>query len=438
MFRSIAAYNLEAPVSSDATDDTVDPDIGQLRRLAFSFLRRTNRTAALVCLDHMFYRAPSFHKATLMETESLLSLYLTYVRHLDQVWRDDQFSEGLNCQKIFGFEVQQEDHYLVPNNTFLHGWVSAARGILDNPPSEYVFSREELSGAISTAILKRIKIRVEIQERACRGTRGFSPCLNTLLGRNCYNDPCQFQHTLPNEITLDWFHARLRFLFLEFQILRLAQLFDKRVKKCVSFGSPFPLTNTMTRYWLQMFYLALCPPIRKLGSLNSLDLRRIPDGEQNMHIIREWTWYAYNDLDMTSPPPLSGYNDHFIPDFMAACTLVHDLDFANAVVNIRETGLYNSEKRPSCLIRDGPYFVVRDLVLFLQYKLRGSLHFGYNFMRYVRECTHGGISHDVPTPATSSLIICAWIWIHSVTLLNAFAPCSPSSVVCGTTAQSQM
>ena len=130
-----------------------------------------------------------------------------------------------------------------------------------------------------------------------------------------------------------------------------------------------------------MFYLALCPPIRRFGSLNSLDLRKIQDGERDMHIIREWTWYAYNDLNMTFPSLSSGYNNHFIPDFMATCTLVHDLDFDNAVINIPETGVYNSKEKPSCLIRDGRFFIVRDLALFLQYKSPWSLRFGYNFMR---------------------------------------------------------
>lgn len=174
-----------------------------------------------------------------METESLLSLYLTYVRQLDQLWRDDQFSEGSNCQKIFAYEVQQDGRYLVPSNTFLHGGVSAARGIVNNPPSEYICSREELGSVISTTILDRIETRVGLQEVACRGTRGFSPCLNTFFGRNCSKELCQFQHTPPHEITLNWFHARLRFLFLEFQILRLAQIFDQEVKQCVCFKPSF-------------------------------------------------------------------------------------------------------------------------------------------------------------------------------------------------------
>ena len=192
-----------------------------------------------MCLDHVFAHPPSFHKATLMETESLLSLYLTYVRQLDQLWRDDQFSEGSNCQKIFAYEVQQDGRYLVPSNTFLHGGVSAARGIVNNPPSEYICSREELGRVISTTILDRIETRVGLQEVACRGTRGFSPCLNTFFGRNCSKELCQFQHTPPHEITLNWFHARLRFLFLEFQILRLAQIFDQEVKQCVCFKPSF-------------------------------------------------------------------------------------------------------------------------------------------------------------------------------------------------------
>ena len=241
MFKSIASYNPEVPIDPDAPDN-VEPDFVRLRRLAFSFLTRTNSAAALVCLDHVFSRAPSFHGATLVETESLLSLYLTYIRLLDQLWRDGRLSEGSNCQKIFVFEVQQGDRYMVPKNTFLHGKVSAARGMPTDPPPEYICSHEELSRITSNAILGRIKSRVAIQEHACRGTRGFSPCLNTLIGRTCHNERCQFQHIQPNEITVGWFHSRLRFLFLEFQILRLAQLFDKAVMQYVYHaGTPFHL-----------------------------------------------------------------------------------------------------------------------------------------------------------------------------------------------------
>jgi hypothetical protein len=243
MFKAIASYDREASVNPDATDN-VEPDFVQLRRLAFNFLTRANSAAALICLDHVFSRAPSLHKATLMETESLLSRYLTYVRLLDQLWRDDQFSEGSNCQKIFAFEVQQKDHYLVPKDTFIHVKVSAARGILNDPPPEYICSHEELGRVTSSAILAHIKARVEMQERACRGTRGFSPCLYTLVGKSCFNElneRCQFQHIQPNAITAEWFHGRLRVLFLEFQILRLAQLFDKGVMQCVSIDTSFLL-----------------------------------------------------------------------------------------------------------------------------------------------------------------------------------------------------
>jgi len=232
MFISIASYNREATGNPDVTAN-VDPDIVQLRGLAPKFLERANSAAALMCLDHVFFHAPSLRKTTLTETETLLSLYLAYVRLLDQLWRDDRLSKGSNRPKVFAFDVQQEDRYLVPKGTFIHQEVSAARGILNNPPPEYVCSHEELSRVTSNAILGHIKTRVELQERACRETRGFSPCLYTLIGRNCTNERCPFQHTQPNAITEDWFHARLRFLFLEFQILRLAQLFDKGVMQYV-------------------------------------------------------------------------------------------------------------------------------------------------------------------------------------------------------------
>ena len=238
MFKSISQYNRELPVDPDVTGN-VDPDIVKLRPLASKFLGRANVGAALMCLDHLFSRPPSLRKVTLMEIESSLSLYLTYIRLLDQLWRDGRLSRGSNRQKVFAFDAQQEGRYLVPKGTLVHRKVSAARGILDDPPPEYILSREELSRITSKAILDHIKTRVEIQERACRETRGFSPCLYTLIGRNCSNESCPFQHVQPNEITTDWFHARLRFLFLEFQILRLAQLFDKGVMQYVSTDVPF-------------------------------------------------------------------------------------------------------------------------------------------------------------------------------------------------------
>jgi len=237
MFKLIAQYNREPPVDLDVTGN-VDPAISQFRLLAFKFLGRKNDVAALVCLDHVFSRPPTLRKVTLIEIESLLSLYLTYVRLLDQLWRDDRLSRGSNRQKVFAFDVQ-EGRYLIPKGTFVHREVSAARGILDDPPPEYVLSREDLSRITSNVILNHIKTRVEIQERACRETRGFSPCLYTLIGRNCTNERCPFQHVQPNEITTEWFHRRLRFLFLEFQILRLAQLFDKGVMQYVHNDTSF-------------------------------------------------------------------------------------------------------------------------------------------------------------------------------------------------------
>jgi len=135
-----------------------------------------------------------------------------------------------------------------------------------------------------------------------------------------------------------------------------------------------------------MFYSALFPPIRKLGSLNSLDLRRIPDGAQNIHFIREWTWYAYKDIKFSSSPPALKYNDHFISDFMTTCTLAHDLDFGNAVDYVRETQLYHAKERPACLTRDGVYSVVHDFVAFLKYESQYALRKGHEFMRYVRQC----------------------------------------------------
>ena len=150
--------------------------------------------------------------------------------------------------------------------------------------------------------------------------------------------------------------------------------------------------DVMKRYWLQMFHSAVCPSIRKLGSLNSLDLRKIQDGAQCMHIIREWTWYACKDIEFSSPPPASRYNDYFIPDFMTTCTLAFDLDFDHAVDYVCETWWYRSRDRPPCLTRDGMYSIVFDFVRFLKYESPYALRAGYEFMRYVQQCIYEQIA----------------------------------------------
>jgi len=118
-----------------------------------------------------------------------------------------------------------------------------------------------------------------------------------------------------------------------------------------------------------------------------------------MYIVREWTWYACKDLKFNLPPPSFGYNDHFIPDFMATCTLAYDLDINEAMVYVPETQVYHSKKRPPpCLIRDGGYSIVQDFVRFLQYKSPWSLRAGYNFMQYVWQGVHERISYITHPP----------------------------------------
>ena len=100
-----------------------------------------------------------------------------------------------------------------------------------------------------------------------------------------------------------------------------------------------------------------------------------------MHLVREWIWYAFKDIKMTSLHPPSVYNDHFIPDFMATCTLAHDLDFTKAVDYVPEMEVYCPKVPPPCLIRDGRFYIVRDFVMFHRYESPWSLRYGCYFMR---------------------------------------------------------
>ena len=141
----------------------------------------------------------------------------------------------------------------------------------------------------------------------------------------------------------------------------------------------------MKRHWVGVLYSTLHPPLSKLGSIAMLDLGNAPESTEGLRVLREWVWRACDTLLVNAPPPLTQYNEAFIPLFMPACTMAYDFDFERAQVYVPRTRMYRYWKWPPCLTRQGlrmeRYLIVRDFAQFLQGGLHQSLILGTLYLR---------------------------------------------------------
>jgi len=212
-------------------------DHASLRTLSKTFIRTENDPAALLCLDHVFSSPLRLKNLPLVLVQTSLSLYLGYVRLLNKFYNDKSLVENSNHQKLFGFFVLGENRYLVPKHTILYKKLTnrstSGKKSTDGLSCDY----GELSQGITQLISSRISGRTGALDSACRDVHGFSPCLHLLVQNKC-NPPegkesCTFQHIQPKQLTVDWYHARVRLILLQFQILDSARYYDSRVKKYV-------------------------------------------------------------------------------------------------------------------------------------------------------------------------------------------------------------
>ena len=212
-------------------------DRASLRAFAKTFLRTGNDPAALLCMDHVFSSSFKLRNLPLIEVQASLSFYLDYIRLLSKFRNDKSLAQDSSHQRLFGFQVLGDSRYLVPRHTLLYEILANGPGSGRTGVDGYECDHDELSCGVVQLIGSRIHDRTEIQDQACRDVHGFSPCLYLLIEKEC-NPPkgkgrCPFQHIQPEQLTVDWYHARLHLILLQFQILNTAQYYEADVLKWV-------------------------------------------------------------------------------------------------------------------------------------------------------------------------------------------------------------
>jgi len=212
-------------------------DHSRLRTLAKTFIGTGNNPAALLCLDHVFSSPLKLQNLPLVEAQASLSLYLDYIRLLNKLLRDTSLAEGSDRQRLFGFQVLGGGRYLAPKRTLLRENLANRAGSCGNRADGYRCGNDELCRGIVQLIKSRISDRTKIQNDASRDVQGFSPCLHFLVEKECDSlggeGQCTLQHIRPEQLTANWYHARLRLILLQFQVLDLARYDSLDVKKYV-------------------------------------------------------------------------------------------------------------------------------------------------------------------------------------------------------------
>ena len=212
-------------------------DHATLRALARSFIKTRKDPIALLCLDHAFSPALELRGLSLAKIQELHSLFLDYIRLLNNFRDDELLAEGSNHQRLFGFQILEENRYIVPEDTLLYEELTAKPG-LSGKSGEWICGYDELRQVIIQLISNRIYNRTEIQNAACHGIHGFSPCLHLLVRNECNPPedvgPCTFHHIQQGQLTVEWYHTRLRLILLQFKILDLARYKEWYAVKYVS------------------------------------------------------------------------------------------------------------------------------------------------------------------------------------------------------------
>ena len=212
-------------------------DCTSLRALSKTFIEAGDDPAALLCLDHVFSSSLVLQGLPLVNIQASLSLYLNYIRLLNKLRRDESLTEGSNHQRLFGFQILGEDRYLVPECTLLHEELTNQLGSSKKGVDGYKCGYDELRWGIIRLISRRIYDRTKAQNGACWDVHGFSPCLRLVVQKKCDppkgKGPCVFQHIQPEQLTVDWYHTRLRLILLQFRILDSAHYYDRFVTKYV-------------------------------------------------------------------------------------------------------------------------------------------------------------------------------------------------------------
>lgn len=206
-------------------------DSTQLQELGLKFHLENNKSAALLCLDRIFFTPPQIQGATIQETVTSLEMFFAYASLLRQIICLPDPCAPCLVQKLLAFESSKEDEFSIPPGTFLYDQSTLQHAYsTEGEEGTLLISRRELSRVIKRALSERLRSRVMLENEICLRAKAFSPCLHALLG-TCPRPECPRDHADPSVSKLDWYNHRVRIHLQQMQILQTINLGSDRARQ---------------------------------------------------------------------------------------------------------------------------------------------------------------------------------------------------------------
>ena len=212
-----------------------EADVQILRSLHPEFIKDGHWSAALLCLDLIFASTlPAKGTSTVAGPGPDLSLHLAYFELLDRLRREDCLETGSIRQRVFAFQPREDDRFFIPTNSFLHSKIFLPNPDAAQERADCIVTHEELRCALEEGVPVFIRNRAKLQHDIYHKRLITIPCIPYMARGDCRKaDSCQYQHLRQEQITAEWFNARVRLVLTEIRILNLAGFHPKGVIMCV-------------------------------------------------------------------------------------------------------------------------------------------------------------------------------------------------------------
>jgi hypothetical protein len=181
-----------------------------------------DHAAGLLCLDHVFSRAPKIQQATPPEAAFILRGFLFYCQELQRATSQPNPGQAVDLQCLFGFRPVEgnQSNYILTGGTFLHKYHHRRLGVtapLDEN-QEVIVTSWDLATLLQTALNDRLKRRVNEEDLFCGKARAIFPCPTLVILGTCNSNDCSRAHWENVEINVAEYQLRIQLLFQQIMI----------------------------------------------------------------------------------------------------------------------------------------------------------------------------------------------------------------------------
>ncbi|KAG2023676.1 hypothetical protein CC2G_001306 [Coprinopsis cinerea AmutBmut pab1-1] len=259
-------------------------DWSRLLPLGKHFLGHGDIASAILCLSHYFHPAHLPDLKDLDNTDichflsdflSFCGLFRTLVERIPPLTE--------TTQQLFGIQDSEGgNRHFVPSNTWLGRQVLQSAEVPDAARSRegVLVGSQELTSYLRDSLLRYLAETIRYEDMQCRLVSSFTPCAEFALAGHCRpDDRCRKQHMNPANLTKEWLQMQTRIHLQQILILQ------------VLYWIPYRLGGSTRgrRFWINRFYHSCNPPSHIMGSWSSVDFRAIPEAEDGLRALKNWS-----------------------------------------------------------------------------------------------------------------------------------------------------